>query len=141
MLGHKQKAQSTARKGNSSALRQGANLTMDVKSYRGNLYKQTLSPDWSKRRLRQAQDKFSKIDEDARKSIDNSYSPLDTIRNLKGKKSKDFDVSKRDNFLDTRIAPVPEWKNRTIQQSPNYSANAPVKPNSRLFTKTVTNFA
>ena len=32
----------------------GPNQTFDVKSFRGNLYKQTLSPSWSKTRLRAA---------------------------------------------------------------------------------------
>lgn len=112
MLGQKKKAQSQARKGNSSALREGAYQTFDVRSYRGNLYKQTLSPDWSKRRLREAQEKFSKIDVEARASIDSvTNSPLETIRHSK---KLSTDVTKRDAFLDTRITPQPEWKNRTI---------------------------
>ena len=32
----------------------GKKQTLDVQGYRGNLYKQTLSPSWSKSRLREA---------------------------------------------------------------------------------------
>lgn len=50
--------------------------TIDLKSYRGNLYKQTLSPDWSKRRLKAAQKKYSNIAEDVRSSIDSQYAKV-----------------------------------------------------------------
>ena len=100
MLGHKKKAQTAARRNNHSALREGANNTLDVKSYRGNLYKQTLSPDWSKRRLVEQQQKFSKIDEEARASIDGKFSPLESMCHSK---KPSVDVSKRDAFLDTRM--------------------------------------
>ena len=63
----------THQRGKSQALKEaGANQTIDVKSYRGNLYKQTLSPSWSKTKLREAQSKYNKIAEDLRNQTDSS---------------------------------------------------------------------
>ena len=41
-----------AKRGESTALRESGNRTIDLSGYRGNLYKQTLSPSWSKDKLR-----------------------------------------------------------------------------------------
>jgi hypothetical protein len=56
-------------RGQSNALRETGNKTIDLSTYRGNLYKQTLSPEWSKTQLREAQRKYEKIAEDARRSV------------------------------------------------------------------------
>ena len=65
------------------------NTTLDVRGYRGNLYKQTLSPSWSKSKLREARDKYSKITDDARTNLTGS-----------GLKNQ----SQRDVFLDSSLS-------------------------------------
>jgi len=45
---------------------------LDLKSYRGNLYKQTLSPDWSKTNMRVAQQKFMQISDEVRRSFEDT---------------------------------------------------------------------
>ena len=45
---------------------------MDLKTYRGNLYKQTLSPDWSKTNMREAQQKFMQITDEVRRSLEDA---------------------------------------------------------------------
>ena len=47
-----------------------------MRTYRGNLYKQTLSPDWSKSRLREAQRKYGSITDDVRSSMDSQNAKI-----------------------------------------------------------------
>lgn len=74
------------------------NNTIDFKGYRGNLYKQTLSPSWSKSKLIEAQNKYNSVAEDNRGSMD--YSGLSNGPT----KRVPVDASKRDSFFDTRIS-------------------------------------
>ena len=90
------------RRNNSSAFEKAANNTMDLTAYRGNLYKQTLSPNWSKTRLREARDKYNKITDEARASLDGS--------GLERRGNHSIDATKRDAFLDTTISSVPTWR-------------------------------
>ena len=127
---------------NSSALRQTGSNTLDVKGYRGNLYKQTLSPSWSKRRLKEAQKKYEKIDTDARASMDGN-SALSSVR--KGTNvSPPMDASKREAYLDTRMSNNSSWlQNPTGAEQYFAGTNKDMydTSSSRLFTKTVTNFS
>ena len=54
--GNKAKQQYTT---SSTGAPYAASQMMDLNRYRGNLYKQTLAPGWSKQRRRQAQEKFT----------------------------------------------------------------------------------
>lgn len=51
--------------------RESPQKALDLTAYRGNLFKQTLSPQWSKTQLRQAQQKYAKISDEVRRSIGN----------------------------------------------------------------------
>ena len=96
-----------------------------MKSYRGNLYKQTLSPSWSKSKLRDQQNKFNKIVEELRGNSELSNSPGGA------KKVPGADASKRESFFDTRMTPMGQ----------TWSGSSGGDNLPRHFTKTVTNFA
>ena len=103
--GHKNLDRDIARikwRGESNTIRETGNKTIDLSAYRGNLYKQTLSPSWSKGKLREQKEKYEKIAEDARRSVNNSglsdqrFSPLKSTQG-------GGDVSAREAFMDTRL--------------------------------------
>ena len=111
----------------SSTIRQAGNSRvqvsnkLDISAYRGNLYKQTLAPSWSKTKLREAQKKYNNIGEEVRKSIET------------------VDATKREAYLNTTINGDSGWKSGFGRTSNN---NSPLGgKTSPLFHKTVTNFA
>ena len=55
-------------RGKSDMVRDNGNKTIDLSKYRGNLYKQTLSPTWSKTQLQEAKRKFERIPEDVQRN-------------------------------------------------------------------------
>ena len=117
---------------NKSVLKDGGVATIDVTSYRGNLYKQTLSPNWSKSRLRDAQKKYNGVsvdkEDEKRASFD---SPI--FRKTHNEYGKSMDATMRDSFMDTRIG----GPSSVVSTNRFISA----KDQGRMFTKTVTNFA
>lgn len=116
---------------NKSVLKDSGKTAIDIRGYRGNLYKQTLSPNWSKTKLREAQKKYSQIAEDIHSSLDSPFTRQPFQKT--GNKFGSIDANMRTSFMDTRIG-------GTGGNSPRYG-NATVKEPARLFTKTVTNFA
>lgn len=89
------------KRGKSNAMRETGNKTIDLSRYRGNLYKQTLAPNWSKTGLKEAQQKYDRITDDARRSCQNNSGLSNSLSPVK--RSNGGDASARDPFMDTRL--------------------------------------
>jgi len=71
---------------------------MDLSKYRGNLYKQTLSPSWSKSKLKEAKRKFDKVPEDRTKSSFDSLSRLSS-QNFSKPNQQHLMMTGRESFM------------------------------------------
>lgn len=70
--------------------KQGQVRKIDIKGYNGNAYKQTLSPKWSRRRIRDYQDRYEKSINETRASIeDKRITTTATLSPLRTKKTLD----------------------------------------------------